>query len=90
VGPPADVVRADVEPAECPVRGGLGEDPDDLSEGRGQAGSLLGGLLGELIGLRGTLLVGAIGILVAPASVLGSSVPRMRRVPDHVDMEGAE
>jgi MFS family permease len=52
-------------------------------------GSLLGGLLGELIGLRGTLLVGALGVLVAPAWVIGSALPRMRHVPDHVDMEGA-
>ena len=52
-------------------------------------GSLVGGLLGEVIGLRWTLVVGALGILVAPAWVLGSAVPRMRRVPDHVDMESA-
>ncbi len=52
-------------------------------------GSLLGGLLGEVIGLRGTLVVGALGMLVAPAWVLKSAVPRMRRVPDHVDMEAA-
>lgn len=52
-------------------------------------GSLLGGVLGEAIGLRGTLLVGAVGILVAPAWILGSPLPQMRRVPDHVDMEGA-
>ena len=51
-------------------------------------GALLGGLLGEVIGLRGTIVVGAVGIFVAPAWVLGSAVPRMRRVPDHVDMEG--
>lgn len=51
-------------------------------------GSLLGGLLGELIGLRGTLVVGAVGMLVAPVWVLGSPLPRMRRVPDHVDVEG--
>jgi MFS family permease len=52
-------------------------------------GALMGGLLGEVIGLRGTIVVGALGTLVAPAWVLGSAVPRMRRVPDHVDMEGA-
>jgi MFS family permease len=52
-------------------------------------GSLVGGLLGEVIGLRWTLVVGALGILVAPAWVLASAVPRMRRVPDHVDMESA-
>jgi MFS family permease len=45
-------------------------------------GALLGGLLGELIGLRATLVVGAIGMAAAPLWVVFSPVPRIRSLAD--------
>jgi MFS family permease len=45
-------------------------------------GALLGGLLGELIGLRATLAVGAVGILVAPVWVVRSPLRGLRQLPD--------
>jgi MFS family permease len=44
-------------------------------------GGLLGGALGELLGLRATLLVAAIGIVLAPAWVLFSPLRRLRDLP---------
>jgi MFS family permease len=44
-------------------------------------GGLLGGALGELLGLRVTLLVAAIGIVLAPAWVLFSPLRRLRDLP---------
>jgi MFS family permease len=44
-------------------------------------GALLGGVLGELIGLRETLTVAAVGLLLAPLWVLRSPIPGMRRLP---------
>jgi MFS family permease len=48
-------------------------------------GALAGGLLGELIGLRATLAVAAVGLLFAPLWVILSPIPRMRRLPDRPD-----
>jgi MFS family permease len=44
-------------------------------------GGLLGGALGELIGLRATLLVGAVGLVLAPLWLLASPLRRMRDLP---------
>ena len=44
-------------------------------------GALVGGVLGELIGLRATLAIAAVGLLFAPIWVLFSPIPRMRRLP---------
>ncbi|GIV95870.1 MAG: hypothetical protein KatS3mg057_0527 [Herpetosiphonaceae bacterium] len=44
-------------------------------------GALVGGLLGEWIGLRATLLVGALGMLLAPLWVTFSPVPQLRQAP---------
>jgi predicted MFS family arabinose efflux permease len=44
-------------------------------------GALVGGLLGELIGLRATLAIAAVGLLFAPIWVLLSPIPRMERLP---------
>lgn len=44
-------------------------------------GALLGGVLGELIGLRATLAIAAIGLLLAPLWVLRTPIPRMHRLP---------
>ena len=43
-------------------------------------GSLLGGYLGGRIGLQATLVVGAVGMLLAFVPLLGSPIPRMRGV----------
>lgn len=44
-------------------------------------GALLGGLLGERVGLRTTLLVGALGLLTSLIFVLASPVPRLETLP---------
>lgn len=44
-------------------------------------GALVGGVLGELIGLRTTLAVAAVGLVFAPFWVLRSPIPRMQRLP---------
>jgi MFS family permease len=46
------------------------------------AGLLIGGLLGELIGLRPTMFVGLIGALASVAWLLASPVPALRALPD--------
>jgi len=48
-------------------------------------GGLLGGALGELLGLRATLLVAAIGMVLCPAWVLASPLRRLRDLPDDVE-----
>lgn len=45
-------------------------------------GALLGGLLGETLGLRAALAVGAVGMSLAWLWVLFSPVPRLRRLSD--------
>jgi MFS family permease len=44
-------------------------------------GGLLGGTLGELVGLRATLLVAAVGLLLCPVWVLASPLRRLRDLP---------
>jgi MFS family permease len=44
-------------------------------------GGLLGGALGELIGLRATLLVTAVGLMLCPVWVLASPLRRLRDLP---------
>jgi len=44
-------------------------------------GALAGGLLGEVIGLRGTLVVGACGMLLAAAWLAASPVRGLRATP---------
>ncbi|MFI7372444.1 MFS transporter [Actinoplanes sp. NPDC049668] len=45
-------------------------------------GALLGGVLGELIGVHGALWIGAVGAVAGVFFVLRSPVPRMRELPD--------
>lgn len=47
-------------------------------------GGLLGGALGELIGLRATVLVTAVGMVLCPVWVLASPLRRLRDLPDAV------
>jgi MFS family permease len=51
-------------------------------------GALLGGFLGEAIGLRATLLVSALGLLVALLWIAASAVPRLRELPDAAVLGG--
>jgi MFS family permease len=44
-------------------------------------GAVAGGLLGEVIGLRETLVVAAVGLLFAPLWVVRSPIPAMRVIP---------
>lgn len=55
-----------------------------LNYGVRPLGALAGGLLGEAIGLRGALLVGALGALAGVGWLLGSAVPRTSHVPEPV------
>ncbi len=50
-------------------------------------GALLGGLLGEWIGLRPTLVVGAVGMLLAVSSVFFSPVRTLQEHPEPVEGE---
>lgn len=45
-------------------------------------GALLGGVVGDAFGLRTALLVGAIGVALAPAWIIASPVRRIRRLED--------
>jgi MFS family permease len=47
-------------------------------------GGLLGGALGELIGLRATLLVAAVGMVLSPGWVIASPLRRLRDLPAEV------
>ncbi|MFE5732210.1 MFS transporter [Streptomyces sp. NPDC056528] len=49
-----------------------------LVTGAAALGSLLGGGLGELIGLRATLVVGGLGTLAALSFFLGSPIPKLK------------
>jgi hypothetical protein len=44
-------------------------------------GGLLGGALGELVGLRATLLVCAVGLVLAPLWLVASPLRGMRDLP---------
>jgi predicted MFS family arabinose efflux permease len=44
-------------------------------------GALLGGTLGELIGVHATLWIGAVGAVAGVLFVVFSPVPRMRELP---------
>ncbi len=61
-----------------------------LGYGMVPIGALLGGLIGELLGLRAALLVGAVGIACAPLWVIFSPVPRIRRLDDVVAAAGID
>jgi Na+/melibiose symporter-like transporter len=52
-----------------------------LGEGIGTLGLLVGGVLGELIGLRATVLVAVVGGLLGCVWILCSPLPRLREMP---------
>jgi MFS family permease len=52
-------------------------------------GTIVGGFLAEMIGLRSTILVGAIGSLFAFLPVLLSPVRSLQRMPEPVDDDGS-
>ena len=50
-------------------------------------GALLGGALGELIGLRSTLVVGSVLVALAVGWILASPIPRLRDLPETAPAE---
>ena len=48
------------------------------------AGTLVGSIVAERVGLRAALFVGAIGVLVAPLPLLFSGIASVVRQPEHV------
>jgi predicted MFS family arabinose efflux permease len=54
-----------------------------MAFGTGPFGSILGGLLGTTLGVRGGLVVAVAGLMLAPAVVLASPVRRLRRLPSN-------
>lgn len=61
-----------------------------ISYGAVPLGAGLGGLMGELLGLRGGLLVGTIGMLTTIAWVVFSPLPRLRTVQDVAPAEAGD
>ena len=53
-----------------------------LAEGSRPIGALLGGALGQVIGVRAALGIGAVGAVAGVLFVLVSPIPRMRDLPD--------
>lgn len=45
-------------------------------------GSLIGGMLGDLVGLRAVLVIGAVGVLLATSWVLFSPLRGLQRIPE--------
>lgn len=73
-------VRQTITPDE--LLGRMNASYRTLTYGAIPVGALIGGILGETIGLRGTMVVGAIGVFLAPLWVLLSPVPRVREAAD--------
>ena len=67
------------------LRGRMNASYRFLTWGVGPLGSLMGGFLGEGLGLYPTLLLGAVGIAVAWVPVLFSPIPRLREMPEVED-----
>ena len=60
-----------------------------VASGAVPVGALLGGMLGELLGLRITLFVGAFGTLTALGWIVFSPVAKLRELPTSVQQEAA-
>ena len=71
--------------APTPLRGRVNATMRFAGAGMVPIGSLLGGALGEVIGLRATLVVGVAGMLVAFVFVLLSPLRTLRAAPDTDD-----
>jgi MFS family permease len=69
-------VRQTITPDE--LLGRMNASYRTLTYGAIPIGALIGGLLGETIGLRGTMLVGAVGVFLAPLWVLLSPIRGVR------------
>ncbi len=83
----SDVLVVSIRQAVTPDRllGRMNASYRTLVYGAIPFGALAGGLLGELIGLRATLAVAAIGLLLAPLWIIRSPIPRKRRLPERPD-----
>lgn len=53
--------------------------------GLAPAGALIGGLLGQAIGLRPTLIIAAIGVLIPVVLLMASPVPSLKEMPEAAD-----
>jgi MFS family permease len=56
-----------------------------IAWGVGPVGALLGGVLGEALGLRASLFVGALGVLLCLLWLLFSPIPALREMPAPVE-----
>ena len=72
-------VRQTITPDE--LLGRMNASYRTLTYGAIPVGALIGGLLGETIGLRGTMLVGAVGVFLAPLWVALSPMRGTREAP---------
>ncbi len=71
-------VRQTITPDE--LLGRMNASYRTLSYGAIPIGAIIGGVLGESIGLQATMAIGAIGVALAPLWVLLSPVPRIRDI----------
>lgn len=65
-----------------PVLGRAGAALKATGGGVAVTGALLGGLAGEMMGVRGTMWIGVAGFLITPLVVLASPLGRLRQMPD--------
>jgi hypothetical protein len=65
------------DPLQGRVNGGM----QVLGQGVGTLGLLVGGVLGETIGLRPTVAVAVLGVLLGALWVLGSPLRHLRALP---------
>ena len=78
-----NVVNASLRQAMTPehLRGRMNASVRTLVFGTMPLGGLAGGLLGDLIGLRPALWLGAIGYAASIVPILLSPLPRLRKIP---------
>jgi MFS family permease len=79
-----NIARSSLVQAAAPdeLRGRVNATLRVLDQSAMLAGLLIGGVLGELIGLRPTMFIGLIGALGAVGWLLASPVPGLRGLPD--------
>jgi MFS family permease len=84
-----NIAQVSFRQAICPDRllGRMNASVRFLVWGTIPLGSLLGGVLGTAIGVRGALWVGAIGLVLAPAFVVFSPLRKLRDLPTEVTPE---
>ena len=80
------VVQVSVQQTLCPhhLLGRMNATINFLYWGAAPVGSLLAGVVAELIGLRPTLWFAAAGMLLAAGVLIASPIPAMRHLPDEI------